>query len=133
MRIKAGAGDPSDDGRMNTILDPDEAAALEAMEATPAAPATILSRAVLTTREARVTFFSFAAGQELTTHTNARRALVQVLSGAGEFFYGGEWHRLAAGALLHLPPHHPHAVRAPEPFTMLLTLCGEPMARAAGS
>lgn len=95
---------------------------------TPAETASITSRSVLTTPEARATLFSFATGQELTMHTNARRALVQVLSGEGEFFFAGEWHRLVAGTLLHLPPHHPHAVRAPAPFTMLLTLCGEPAA-----
>jgi quercetin dioxygenase-like cupin family protein len=103
-----------------------DAAATVSLAADAPAPASIVSRAVLTTPEVRVTFFSFAAGQELTTHTNARRALVQILSGVCEFFYADAWHRLEAGTLLHLPPNHPHAVRAPEPFTMLLTLCAAP-------
>ncbi|HWL16185.1 MAG TPA: cupin domain-containing protein [Opitutus sp.] len=112
---------------------PGDAAGTVQLTADAAAPASIVSRALLTTAEARVTFFSFAAGQELTAHTNARRALVQILSGACDFFYAGEWQRLAAGTLLHLPPHHPHAVRASEPFTMLLTLCGEPIPASSSS
>lgn len=111
-----------------TVIPADAAEALSLLDAADAAPASIVSRAILTTPETRVTLFSFAAGQELTSHTNARRALVQVLSGSGEFLYAGTWHTLAAGTLLHLPPNHPHAVRANEPFTMLLTLCAEPRA-----
>ena len=91
----------------------------------PAAPESTVSKSILREDNARVTLFSFAAGQELTPHTNRRRALVQILSGSCEFFYNDTWQRIAAGTLLHLPPDHLHAVRAPEPFTMLLTLCSE--------
>jgi len=91
----------------------------------PAAPESTVSRSLLREDNARVTLFSFAAGQELTPHTNRRRALVQILSGACDFFYNDTWQRLEAGTLLHLPPDHLHAVRAPEPFTMLLILCAE--------
>ena len=107
------------------LLSADTPAALPLLGGAGADDASIVSRQILRLPEARVTLFSFAAGQELTTHTNARRALVHVLSGAGEFFYAGAWHRLDTGALLHLPPNHPHAVRATEAFTMLLTLCGD--------
>ena len=91
----------------------------------PAAPESTVSKSILREDNARVTLFSFAAGQELTPHTNRRRALVQILSGSCEFFYNDTWQRLDAGTLLHLPPDHLHAVRAPEPFTMLLILCSE--------
>ena len=77
-------------------------------------------------RGARVVLFAFADGQELTAHSSRRRALVQVLDGACEFFFGDAWHCLAAGSLLHLPPGHVHAVRASSgPFSMLLTLGAE--------
>jgi quercetin dioxygenase-like cupin family protein len=89
--------------------------------------ASIVSRTLLQANDVRVTLFSFAAGQELTTHTNRRRALIQVLGGTGEFLFNDHWEQLSAGALLHLPPNHPHAVRAREPFTMLLTLSSEPV------
>ena len=81
----------------------------------------IVSQAVLTAPGLRVTLFHFAAGQELSEHTSSARALVQVLSGRGEFTFHGQKHLLQAGDLLHLPPRLPHAVRAVEDMTMLLT------------
>lgn len=109
-----------------TLVAADAAAAVVLAENAAPAPASIVSRALLQTPEARVTLFSFATGQELTSHTNRRRALIQILEGRCEFFFNDAWHSLAAGTFLHLPPNHPHAVRAPEPFTMLLTLCTDP-------
>lgn len=116
-----------------TLIAADVAAAIPLLDANSAAPASILSRAVLQTPEARVTLFDFAPGQELTTHTNRRRALIQILRGRGDFFFNDAWHALDAGSFLHLPPNHPHAVRASEPFSMLLTLCAEPAAVPAQS
>lgn len=111
---------------LKTLIAPDDAAALPLAEAAQGTPAGIVSRTVLQTPEARVVLFTFAAGQELTSHTSPRRALVQILAGACEFFFAGRWQRLAAGTFLHLPPHHPHAVRANDgPFSMLLTLAAE--------
>ncbi|MBI5767596.1 MAG: cupin domain-containing protein [Verrucomicrobia bacterium] len=82
----------------------------------------IVSRTVLATPEMRVVWFSFAAGQSLTEHTNPARALVQVLGGACEFTVEGKVHTLRTGDLLHFPPNAPHAVVAAEAMTMLLTL-----------
>jgi quercetin dioxygenase-like cupin family protein len=85
----------------------------------------IVSRTLLVAPAARVVLFRFAAGQELTEHTNPARALVQVLEGACEFSVAGKTHALQPGDLLHLPPGAPHAVRAAESFTMLLILLPE--------
>ena len=82
----------------------------------------IVSRTLLNTPEARIVLFGFADGQELTEHTSTRRAFIQILSGRCEFSLGGQWHSLEAGAFLHMPPNTPHAVKATEPFSMLLTL-----------
>lgn len=104
----------------------DEAQALSLSDAAQHAEAGIVSQTLLQSPEVHVVLFTFAAGQELTSHTSRRRALVHVLDGGCEFFFAGRWQRLAAGALLHLPPHHPHAVRAAHgPFSMLLTLGAE--------
>jgi quercetin dioxygenase-like cupin family protein len=74
----------------------------------------------------RVTLFGFAAGQELTEHTSSSRALIQILSGSSTWMIDGQTRTLRAGELLHLPSGTPHAVRAEEPFSMLLTLAREP-------
>lgn len=109
----------------SALLAADTAAALVLADHAQTAAAGIVSRTLVQTPEARVVLFAFAEGQELTSHTNRRRALVQILSGACDFLYAGEWHRLKAGDWLHLPPNHEHAVRAAGPFSMLLTLCAD--------
>ncbi|MCU0793835.1 MAG: cupin domain-containing protein [Opitutaceae bacterium] len=109
-----------------TLLPTDQAGALVLAGAAEVSPAGIVSRTLVQSAELRVILFSFDQGQELTAHSSRRRALVQVLSGACDFFFNGNWTRLEAGMLLHLPPEHPHAVRASHgPFTMLLTLGAE--------
>lgn len=109
-----------------TLLSADEAQALKLTDATQVSPAGIVSRTLLQTAEVRAVLFTFADGQELTSHTSRRRALVQVVDGACDFLFAGKWQRLEVGSFLHLPPHHPHAVRAGAgSFSMLLTLCAE--------
>jgi quercetin dioxygenase-like cupin family protein len=86
------------------------------------AEAAIVSRTVLNAGTLRVVLFTFAPGQELTEHTAPARALVQVIEGRAAFRVGETTHELQPGDLLHMPPGAPHAVRAHERFSMLLTL-----------
>lgn len=117
-----------------TVLPSDTAQELKLTSAVEISPSGIVSRTLLQTPEIRVVLFAFDAGQELTSHTSKRRALIQVVSGGCDFSYNGAWHRLEAGTLLHLPPSHPHAVRATDgPFTMLLTLGTEPVSDSLSS
>ncbi|HUG12230.1 MAG TPA: cupin domain-containing protein [Opitutaceae bacterium] len=112
--------------KSTSLLPIESALAIHLPDVTQTPPAGIVSRTVLQSPEIRVVHFSFAEGQELTSHTNRRRVLVHVLDGECEFFFDGEWRRLGAGALLHLPPNDPHAVRASfGPFSMLLTFAAE--------
>ena len=82
----------------------------------------IVSRTLLNASNTRVVLFGFTQGQELTEHTSTRRALIQILSGQCEFSLAGQPHTLRAGDFLHMPPNLAHAVKATEPFSMLLTL-----------
>jgi quercetin dioxygenase-like cupin family protein len=109
-----------------TLLPIDDAQALTLSDAVQVSASGIVSRTILQSPEIRVILFTFAEGQELTAHSSRRRALVQILDGACDFFFSGKWQRLVAGMFLHLPPNHPHAVRAVAgPFSMLLTLGAE--------
>ena len=109
-----------------TLLPKDDPQTLKLADAVQLSPSGIVSRTVLQTPEIRIVLFAFADGQELTSHTSRRRAVVQILEGVCDFFFGGNWQRLEAGTLLHLPPNHPHAVRAASgAFSMLLTLGAE--------
>jgi quercetin dioxygenase-like cupin family protein len=111
-----------------------EAQAIQLAETAQVSPSGIVSRTLLQSPEARVVLFTFADGQELTAHTSKRRALVQILEGACDFFFAGRWQRLTAGMFLHLPPDHPHAVRAGAgAFSMLLTLGADPSAAVSSS
>jgi quercetin dioxygenase-like cupin family protein len=86
------------------------------------APNGIVSRTLLRTDNLRTVLFGFAEGQELTEHTSTQQALVQILSGECEFSLAGTPHRLKAGDFLYMPPNLPHAVKATQQFSMLLTL-----------
>ncbi len=86
------------------------------------APHGIVSRTLLRTATTRVVLFGFAAGQELSEHTSPHQALIQVLSGECEFALGSTWHAVKAGDLIYMPPDLPHAVKATQQFSMLLTL-----------
>lgn len=109
-----------------TLISSDEAQTLALAEAVQTSAAGIVSRTVLQSPELRVVLFAFADGQELTTHTSKRRALVQILDGECDFFFADKWQRLSAGTILHMPPDHAHGVRAAAgPFSMLLTLGAE--------
>jgi len=113
-----------------TLFDPAQAGVLALAGATQFSEAGIVSRTVLDQDGVRVTLFAFAAGQQLTEHATPARALIQVLGGTAEFTVAGVRHTLHAGDLLHLPPGAPHAVQAPEAFSMLLTLVRRPAAPA---
>jgi quercetin dioxygenase-like cupin family protein len=86
------------------------------------APNGIVSRTILRTDTLRTVLFGFAEGQELTEHTSTQHALVQILSGECEFSLAGKMHTLKTGDFLYMPPNLPHAVKATQQFSMLLTL-----------
>ena len=87
------------------------------------APNGIVSRTLLRTDNLRTVLFGFAEGQELTEHTSTQQALVQILSGSCEFSLNGKPQQLKAGDFVYMPPNLPHALKATEQFSMLLTLC----------
>src|SRR5215468_7226171 len=86
------------------------------------APNGIVSRTLFRTDNSRTVLFGFSEGQELTEHTSTQHALIQILSGECEFSLAGKPHLLKTGDALYMPPNLPHAVKATEQFSMLLTL-----------
>ena len=104
------------------LIDLSEQKIVSLAQETQFAPNGIVSRTVLRTPTSRVVLFGFAEGQELSEHTSTQHALIQILSGEGEFSLAGTPHRLKAGDLLYMPPNLPHAVKATQQFSMLLTL-----------
>lgn len=105
----------------SSVFDPAKAAVIP-LGATAPAEAGITSRNLLKTSGGKVVLFAFDAGQELTEHTNPNHALIQVVSGALHVTLAGRPETLRPGQLLHMPPQLPHAVRADEPTSFILTL-----------
>jgi quercetin dioxygenase-like cupin family protein len=104
------------------LIAPDQTKVINLADETRFADNGIVSRTLLNTAHSRVVLFGFAERQELSEHTSTQHALVQILSGECDFSLDGKWHTLEAGAFLHMPPNLRHAVRAKQPFSMLLTL-----------
>lgn len=115
------------------LLQPAAADIVPLADATQFSPQGIVSRTLLSVPGLRVTLFGFAPGQELTEHSSGSRAIIQILSGTSSWTIAGEPRVIRAGELLHLPPGTPHAVRAEEAFSMLLTLVRAPAERALAS
>jgi quercetin dioxygenase-like cupin family protein len=110
----------------SALLPPDQAAVCPLLAPTQKVAHGIVSQAVLTAPGLRVTLFRFAAGQELSEHTTPARALIQVLAGSCEFTFPDRTQRMQAGDLLHMPPKLPHAVRALEDLSVLITQATPP-------
>ena len=104
------------------LIDLDQEKILSLARETQFAPNGIVSRTLMKTPTSRVVLFGFAAGQELSEHTSTFHALIQILSGECEFSLAGKPHLVKAGDMLYMPPNLPHAVKATQQFSMLLTL-----------
>ncbi|NJD18382.1 MAG: cupin domain-containing protein [Gemmatimonadetes bacterium] len=82
----------------------------------------VVSRQLVKNASGGVTLFAFAKGEGLSEHTTPHDALVVVLDGRAEITVMGATHAVAAGQAVFMPGGKPHAVAAPEPFTMLLVM-----------
>ncbi len=81
-----------------------------------------LSRVMYRDDSVRVVVFAFDEGQELTDHTAAKPAIVQVVSGRILLDLDGDPVELDPGSWVRMDAGLTHAVRALEPTVMLLTL-----------
>lgn len=82
----------------------------------------VVSRQVLKKDTGNVTLFAFDREQGLTEHTSPFDALVQVIEGEAEITISGQAHRVKSGEIILMPAHEPHAVKAIEPFKMMLIM-----------
>lgn len=86
------------------------------------APQGIVSRVILRRPNGSVTLFAFDAGQELSEHTAPFEALLSVVEGRATVFIDRREYVVGCGETVRLPAGIPHAVRADEPFKMMLTM-----------
>ena len=82
----------------------------------------VVSRTLAQNQAVSVTLFSFAKGEELSTHESGGDAFVTCLDGVGRITIDGETYILREGDSIVMPAKHPHAVYGEENFKMLLVV-----------
>ncbi len=82
----------------------------------------VVSREVVSRPTGTVTVFAFDQGEGLSEHTAPFAAMVVALEGAVDITISGRAHRLEAGDMIIMPAGEPHALKAVEPFKMLLVM-----------
>jgi quercetin dioxygenase-like cupin family protein len=82
----------------------------------------VVSRTVIDKDSGTITLFAFAQGEGLSEHTTPYDALVQVLDGEAAITVSGEEYQVGAGKMLIMPADEPHALRAEQPFKMMLVM-----------
>ena len=85
----------------------------------------VVSRTLHKGRGGTLTVFAFDVGQGLSEHSAPFDAYVQILDGAATLTIGGERVDARTGDIVLMPANIPHALHAPEPFKMLLTMIKE--------
>lgn len=86
------------------------------------AKGSVVSKTLLKKEIGNLTLFSFDAGQGLSEHSAPFDAVVQILDGSAKITIGGATQTVKAGEMLVMPADIPHALKAEEPFKMLLTM-----------
>ena len=82
----------------------------------------VVSRTLAQNQAVSVTLFSFAKGEEISTHESGGDAFVTCLDGVGRITIDGETYILREGDSIVMPAKHPHAVYGEENFKMLLVV-----------
>ena len=82
----------------------------------------VVSRTIIDRPVGTVTLFSFDRGEGLSEHVAPFDAMVLVVEGEAEITVAGAPSRVKAGEMIILPAGKPHALRAVEPFKMLLVM-----------
>lgn len=84
------------------------------------APDSIVSRTFYQDERVKAILFGFAPGQELSEHTAAVPAAIQIVSGAATLTLGAERYEAGAGAWAHMAARLPHSIVAKTEVVMLL-------------
>ncbi len=82
----------------------------------------VVSKTLAQNDAVSVTLFSFAKGEEISTHESGGDAFVTCLDGVGRITIDGSEYILHEGESIVMPAKHPHAVFGQENFKMLLVV-----------
>lgn len=82
----------------------------------------VVSKTLVQNELVSMTLFSFAKGEEISTHVAGGDALVTLLEGKGQFTIDGKIYHLTENQSIIMPKNIPHAVYGEENFKMLLVV-----------
>ena len=85
-------------------------------------PGQVVSKTLAQNDAVSVTLFSFAKGEEISTHRSQGDAFVTCLEGVGKITIDGKEYILKEGQSIVMPADLPHAVYGEEAFKMLLVV-----------
>lgn len=91
-------------------------------ELVPCQEGQVVSRTLAQNDAVSVTLFSFAKGEEISTHRSHGDAFVTCLEGVGKITVDGKEYILKEGQSIVMPADLPHAVYGEEAFKMLLVV-----------
>jgi quercetin dioxygenase-like cupin family protein len=86
----------------------------------------VLSKVILQDGACQYTLFCLAAQTDISEHTSARNATVNVIEGRGVLTLEGQDIILEPGVFVFMPANAPHALKAEENLAFLLTLSEKP-------
>src|SRR4030042_1141265 len=82
----------------------------------------VVSKTLIKKNTGTITLFAFDQNQALSEHTAPFDALVYIVDGRVQITISGSVRTLAAGEVMVMPAHHPHALKAIEKFKMMLVM-----------
>jgi len=82
----------------------------------------VVSRTLIDKASGTVTLFAFDKGQGLSEHTAPCDALVYILDGEALVTISGKELAAKHGEMVIMPANKPHALRALQPFKMMLVM-----------
>ena len=82
----------------------------------------VVSKTLAQNPAVSITLFSFAKGEEISTHESGGDAFVTCLDGVGKIIIDGTEYLLHEGESIVMSTGHPHAVYGQEAFKMLLVV-----------
>lgn len=82
----------------------------------------VVSKEIVGKAAGTVTIFAFDKGQGLSEHTAPYDALVIGVEGWAEITVSGVKNKVGEGDMLLMPANSPHALKALEPFKMMLVM-----------
>ena len=82
----------------------------------------VVSKTLAQNPAVSITLFSFAEGEEISTHESGGDGFVTCLDGVGKITIDGTEYLLHEGESIVMPAGHPHAVYGQKAFKMLLVV-----------